>query len=85
MDKQTFGLYVFVVSVTAANVYLWLGAVQGGPAPRSGRIMGLIIMLGIGALFSEKFSRNQFAPAFIRAGCLIGLTLMFFMLYNRGH
>lgn len=83
MDKETFVLYVFVVLLTAANVYLWLGIVQGGSAPRSGKVMGLIIMLAIGAIFADKFSRNQFAPAFIRAGSLIGMTLMFFILYNR--
>ncbi|TDR14654.1 hypothetical protein [Marinicella litoralis] len=83
MDKETFGLYAYVFLVTVANIYLWLGVVQGGSAPRSGKVVGLIVLLAIGAIFSDKFSRNQFAPTFIRAGSLIGMTLMFFMLYNR--
>ena len=83
MDKETFGLYAYVFLVTVANINLWLGVVQGGSAPRSGKVVGLIVLLAIGAIFSDKFSRNQFAPTFIRAGSLIGMTLMFFMLYNR--
>ncbi len=83
MSKETFSLYAYVVLVTCANLYLWLGAVGGGPAPRSGKIVGLIIVLAITATFSDKFSRNQYAPTFIRAGSLLGMTVLFFILYNR--
>lgn len=83
MNKGTLGLYAYVVLVSCANIYLWLGVVGSGPAPRSGKIVGLIIMLAIAAIFSDKFSRNQFAPTFIRAGSLIGMTVLFFILLNR--
>ncbi len=81
MDKDTFGLYVYVFGVTCANIYLWLDTVDGS-APRSGKIIGLIIMLAIGAIFSDKFSNNPYAPTFIKAGSLIGMTVLFFILYN---
>ena len=83
MSKETFSLYVYVVLVTVANIYLWQGVVGGGSAPRSGKIVGLIIMLAVGALFADKFSNKQFAPIFIRAGSLIGMTLLFLIMYNR--
>ncbi len=82
-NKNEFLFLSSIVCLTGANIYLWLSTVNGGHAPRSGKIMGLIIMLAIGAIFSDKFSRNQFAPAFIRAGSLIGMTVLFFILYNR--
>ncbi len=83
MNKKTWLLISYVLLVTVGNIYLWLGIVHGGSAPRSGRIMGLIIMLAIGAVFSDKFSRNQFAPTFIRAGSLVGMTGLLFILYTR--
>ena len=83
INKQTLALVLYVVLITGANISLWLGIVQGGSAPRSGRIMGLVIMLAVGALFADHFSRNQYAPSFIRAGCLFGMTLLFFILYNQ--
>ena len=82
MDKSRLSLFVYVVLLTGANIYLWLSTVNGGSAPRSGKIMGLIIMLAIGAIFSDKFSNNPYAPSLIRAGSLIGMTVMFFVLYN---
>ena len=75
MSKETFSLYLYVVAVTVANIYLWQGVVGGGPAPRSGKI--------VGSLFADKFSNKQFAPIFIRAGSLIGMTLLFLIMYNR--
>lgn len=83
MSKATFCLYVYVTVVTVANICLWQGVVGGGSAPRSGKIVGLIILLAVGALFADKFSNNQFAPTFIRAGSLIGMTLLFLILLNR--
>lgn len=81
MNKQSLALLFYVLLVASANIYLWVGIVQGGSALRSGRITGLIIMLAIGALFSDKFGRNQYAPIFIRAGSLIGMTVLFLILY----
>lgn len=82
MDKDKLNLIAYVVVVSIANSYLWINIVQGGPAPRAGRMMGLIIMLAIGAIFADKFSGKPYAPELIRAGCLIGMTVLFFMLYN---
>lgn len=82
MHKGNLKLLAYVTIVTIGNVYLWLAIVQSGPAPRAGRMMGLIIMLAVGAIFADKFSRKHYAPEFIRAGCLIGMTVLFFLLYN---
>ena len=81
MDKQKLSLYAYTALVTLANLYLWGNIVQGG-APRSGRVAGLIIMLAIGAVFADKMSHKPYVPEFIRAGCLVGLTLMYFFLFN---
>jgi len=72
-----------VLLITAANIYLWFGIIRGGPAPRARRFLGLIIMLAVGAMFSEKFTRKQFGPKFIQVGCLIGMTAVFFILYKK--
>ncbi len=81
MSKQSLLLLTYVVLITTANIYLWMDTVDGS-APRSGKIIGLIIMLAIGAIFSDKFSNNPYAPTFIKAGSLIGMTVLFFILYN---
>jgi hypothetical protein len=83
MSKQSLTTVMFVILVTAANVYLWLDIVQGGPAPRAGKIVALIIGLAAGALFSDKVSNKQYVPEFVKAGCIIGMTVMFFILLNR--
>lgn len=83
MNKQAFGLIFYVILVTGANIYLWINTIQGGSLPRSGRVIGLIVMLAIAVLFSDKFSRNQYAPIFIKIGGLVGMTVLFFILSGR--
>lgn len=82
MDKNRIYLIVYVAIVTIANIYLWLAIVDGGAAPRAGRMMGLIIMLAVAAIFSDKFSSKPYAPELIKAGSLIAMTVLYFMLYN---
>jgi hypothetical protein len=55
---------------------------QGVPSPKTGRLMILILLMAFGAIFADKFSSKQYVPEFIRAGCLVVMTLMFFILYN---
>ncbi len=85
MNKQTFSLLLYVVLITSANIYLWLNIIQTGPAPRSGRVLGLIIMLAICAVFSDKFSRNHYATIFIKAAALLGMAVLFLILMNRAN
>jgi len=68
MNKQAFGLIFYVILVTGANIYLWINT---------------ILMLAIAVLFSDKFSRNQYAPIFIKIGGLVGMTVLFFILSGR--
>lgn len=82
MSKNTLALILYVFLVTIINIYLWYDIVQAGPAPRAGRMFGLIIMLAGFVLFADKLSRKQFAPEFIRAGGLIGMTLLMYFLYQ---
>jgi len=82
INKNTLILVCYVALLTAANLYQWSAVVQGGSAPRSGKIVGLIIMLAIGAIFADKFNSNQYAPGFIRVGSLIGMTVLFLILYK---
>lgn len=81
MDKSKLSLFAYTILVTVANLYLWSQIVTT-TMPRSGRVGGLIIMLAIGALYAEKISNKQYVPELIRAGCLIGMTLMYFFLFN---
>ncbi len=82
MSKGQIVFIVLVLLLTAFNAMLWLNFMQGGPAPRGGRIMGLVIMLAAGALLAEKISNNPYAPGFIRVGCVLGLIGMLFILSN---
>ena len=80
MRKGQVFFSALIVILTAFNFLLWLGLAQSGPAPRSGRILILIIMLALFALFADKTSNNPYAPGFIRVICLLGLIAMIFVL-----
>ncbi len=85
MSKQTFSLILYVVIITSANVYLWMDIIQAGPAPRSRRVLGLIFILAVCAVFSDKFSRNDYASTFIKVAALLGMTVLFLILLNRAN
>ncbi len=83
MSMATWALLLYVLLLSAANIYLWLGISQGVSAVATGRVVGLVIMLAVAAVFADKFSTKPFASSFISAVAVIGMTLLFFNLLNR--
>jgi hypothetical protein len=73
-------IWFTVLTLVAVNLYTWWQLVGEGPAPRSGRVVMVILGLGIGALFADKFGNHPFAHGFIRLGCLLGLVVFYFVL-----
>ena len=83
MSKLNWVLLLYVLLLSAASIYLWLGISQSVSAAGTGRVVGLVIMLAVAAVFSDKFSTNPFATGFIKAGAVMGMTLLFFLLFSR--